>query len=881
MPRAFDRGVPPVDKNPLISGTNYNDPQGIIGDAAGFFGQQVREGIPTVIRDITGIDITGVVEFMDWIVAQFGELFNLANWLEIIQPILDLFDQLIDDVGTDTFPIISELVTFLSGLFDGAGSVIDWLEGIVPFNLPEVLGQFETFLTALTDRETWLTTLQTLIDALTSITNFPSWVTILKTIVNGLLGLGESPLADLTAWLSWLWNQFGASVETFLKPVFNFLKWLWDEFGATVETVLKPIFTFLKTANLQSLTGGVLNTLWGLLNDGAEGISKTLADVLTSVGDFVQGLVPAITGTPGAISIGDISTWAEGVLTKGLTWPDFKTYFGEIPESILGVLPVSNINLINPELMTQGGFDTSVTLAAGTGWAWDGTTTNSGSGGSAKVTGNGTARALYSNQSIAVAPGDKLFVSCYVKSTGTVGTNAITLSVVEFSGTTVASTQSAGAAIAARAGSSTFVQIGSTPTVGTAYTVPAGVTSIRVKVAVTAGAASGSSVWFDDISVKKTGLLSGSWMQGVLGTMIEDLQAAIDQLVQGIKGTGIGSGTLVAGAATSIKAALQSIFTTLFGPLNTALPTSLISNPLLATAIPGLSASKITEGDFPSDRIRTRSIVTDKIATDAVTTNEIGPLAVTSAELGTDAVTNAKIAADAVGTNEIAPLAVTTAELGTDAVTTAKIATDAVTANEILDGTITTPLLDPSVVTGITTTVKAAAVGSGLTINRNNSAAAYTTLSGQQRISASPAFYNATGRSSADVTVSTSSGFYAINITNPGWYMIDMGFLLTGQNYHSYNWWFRPLFFKGTDTDNFYKCGTEVININYSTVPPNSKGPSCAQGSWIEYLTAGDTIWPGYLWSNQSSVSSASIITSSASQFGTYFSISLLNRSLA
>jgi len=854
MPRAFDRGVPAVDKNPLISGTNYNDPQGIIGDAAGFFGQQLREGIPRAIRDVTGIDITGIVEFMDWIVEQFGELFSLATWVDILTPIIELFDQLITDIGSDTFPIISELVTFLSGLFDGAGSVLDWLEGIVPFNLSEVLSQFETFLTALTDRETWLTTLQTLIDALAVITDFPGWVTILKTLINGLLSLGESPLAGLTAWLSWLWTQFGATAETFLKP----------------------LFTWLSTANLQSLNSGIINTLWSLLNGGAEGISKTLADVLNSIGDFIEGLVPAITGIPGALSIGDISTWAEGVLTKGLTWPDFKTYFGEIPDTILGVLPVSNINLINPELMTQGGFDTSVTLAAGTGWAWDGTTTNSGSGGSAKVTGNGTARSLYSNQSIAVAPGDKLFISCYVKSTGTVGAGAITLSVVEFSGTTVAATQSAGAAIASRAGSSTFVQIGSTPTVGTAYTVPAGVTSIRVKVAVTSGAATGSTVWFDDISVKKTGLLSGSWMQGVLGTMIEDLQAAIDQLVQGIKG-GVGSGTLVVGATTSIKAALQSIFTTLFGPANAALPTSLALNPLLATAIPGLNATKITEGDFPSERIRARSIVTDKIALDAVTTAEIGPLAVTSAELGTDAVTTAKIATDAVTTNEIGPLAVTTAELGTDAVTTAKIATNAVTANEIANSTITTTQFASTTIPAIGTVLGTAiTTGSGGKQSRTNTATKVTAAAGDNKFSAF--FVNPSGsiveQRSADITIPVNGRF---TVTYAGYYIVELGFTVNASTPAAGFFNVAPaIFLNGAVTSGGVpiplKVGADSLGSFGGGLGNYSRS---AHSTFIVYMGAGHYIEAGY---RNFGSSNANFFQGDANGDTTFFSIAMLNR---
>lgn len=891
MPRTFDRRFQPKnDKDPNRFGTDFADPFGAIEESAQLAGSVIRDNLVYAIKESTGIDLTGVVEFMDFIVEQFGELLSLENWLEIIEQVIAFFADLLDldNIGVDTFPILGDIINFFAELADRSGflgmlnDVVEFFLGLLdPATFLSVLGDVVSFFTDLVDRSGFLEILAEVIEflsdlggaALTALLAFVGW--LWNGVGGGFVGYGatvETLLKPLLEFLGWLWTEFGAVSETFLKPIFEFLEWLWTQFGATVESVLKPILLFLQTANLQALTGGILNSLWSLLNGGAEGIGRTLADVITSVGEFVEGLVPAITGVAGALSIGTLTTWAEGLLTKGLTWPDFKSIFGEIPESVLGVLPVANINLINPELMSQGGFDTTTTLAAGTGWAWDGTTTNSGSGGAARVTGNGTSLALYSNQSISVAPGDKLFVSCFVKSTGTVGAAAITLSLVEFSGTAIAATQSAGSAIASRAGSATFVQIGSTPSVGTAYTVPAGVSSVRVKVAVTAGAAVGSVVWFDDISVKKTGLMSGNFVNGVLGTVAQDIQAAIDQLVQGIKGTGGGSGSLVEGAAQSIRAALQSIFTTLFGPFISALPSNVALNPLLAVAIPGLSATKITSGSFGT------GFITDA----AITTAKIGPLAVTTAELGTDAVTNAKIGAGAVGTAEIASLAVTTALLNTDAVTNAKIATNAVTANEIANNTITANQIANSTIT--TTQFASATIpaigtalgtaittGSGAKQSRTNTATKITALAGDNKFAAffvNPGGSISVDQQSADITIPANGRF---TVTHAGYYVVELGFTVNASTpaFGFFN--VAPaVFLNGSATP--YKVGADSLGSfgggfgNYSR---------SAHATFICYLGAAGFVEAGY---RNFGVSNANFFQGDATGNTTFFSIAMLNR---
>lgn len=524
------------------------------------------------------IDFFGTVtNFPAWsavfkqVVDFFGTITNFSTWSGVLKQITDFFAGISDAARPFWLDILDDIVTFFASLtsFSGWTSVlktlIDGLLGITNFS-------------------TWVSTFKTLVDGLLNITNFSAWVSTFKTLVDGLLGIGS-----FSAWVGVLkqvidfFNTITAGVRgaflTSIKTVVEFFQGVIGSFGSLPAWL----------GRLPSLAQDLINDLWSLLNGGAEGIGRTINEVLTSIGTFVAQLVEALTSIPGALGLGQVATWANNLLHNGLTWPDFRTLFGDVPAAILGVLPIPNISMINPELMSQGGFNTSTTLAPGSGWTWD-AWTQSGSGGSAKVAGAATTRQLYSNQSVEVAEGDKLIISCWVKSTGTVGANGIVLSIVEFNGTTTGTTRT----IASRASSASPVQIGNSA--GAPYVVGAGVTSIRVRLAITSAAASGSFVWFDNISVKKTGLLSGDWMEGILGTVAEDIQATVDGIILAIQQAG-GAGNPL----TGIRTAIESIFTTLFGAAVNFLPPSLLSNPLLAAAIPGLDGSKINDGVVNAD----------------------------------------------------------------------------------------------------------------------------------------------------------------------------------------------------------------------------------------------------------------------------------------
>lgn len=554
MPRAFDRGVPPVDKNPLISGTNYSDPQGIIGDAAGFFGQQLRTGIPTVIKDVTGIDITGVVEFMDWLVAQFGELFNLENWVDILQPILDLFDQLIADVGTDTFPIISELVTFLSGLFDGAGSILAWLEGIAPFTLSEVLGQFETFLLAITNRTLWLTTLQTLIDALSNIANFPSWVTVLKQVIDFFLGITSrtawlevfkkivdffTSVTSIDAWLTVFKKVIDAfvgvtGIDNWLNvftDVIDFFVTLITSLGSGVFTLIQEIVEFFDgifdgtdsvknwladiPANLTSVIQTITNKTITSFEDGLAKLTQ-FTQSLPEAGSLINGILgnwrnPA-TGIIGPNNtFPELAAWASSLLTSASVVPSWNL-FGSLPEELLALIGAGSVSNVQPNLVNDASFSSAAAFQAGQGWSWDGATNSTGStGGSAKLTCDGGVRYLYSNL-IPAAPGQQLTVSSNVKYTKASSAQAtIICGVRTYNGETVLATSTV-AQLAATGTSGGFTAISGV------FTVPASTTHVRMVLGVTIGTA-GTVVWFDEVSLKKASSIPQTLVGGLDSTL--------------------------------------------------------------------------------------------------------------------------------------------------------------------------------------------------------------------------------------------------------------------------------------------------------------------------------------------------------------------------
>jgi hypothetical protein len=126
MPRTFDRRIPDVDKDPNRFGTDWSNPLGAIAATADEAGVQIRAGIIAAIKDATGIDLTGFVDFIDWLGAQINVNLNdlAANLAGIVAPIFETIDDILEALRIATGIDLSSGDAFL-----------DWLLGLIGLDL--------------------------------------------------------------------------------------------------------------------------------------------------------------------------------------------------------------------------------------------------------------------------------------------------------------------------------------------------------------------------------------------------------------------------------------------------------------------------------------------------------------------------------------------------------------------------------------------------------------------------------------------------------------------------------------------------------------------------------------------------------------------------
>lgn len=166
--------------------------------------------------------------------------------------------------------------------------------------------------------------------------------------------------------------------------------------------------------------------------------------------------------------------------------------FGQIPTNLFGIIPANTIGATNPNLLTNPAFDGSISVLGGTVWSWDdddGRTTP----GSVRTTANGTNKVLLSN-GVNVLPGQVLSPSVWVKSSGYAGTGTPIKMSIRAYGTSPSTTD-----IESTAGpGSTWFELNGT------YTVPEGVSQVKIRLSVGATATAGD-IWFDDATLTRGG----------------------------------------------------------------------------------------------------------------------------------------------------------------------------------------------------------------------------------------------------------------------------------------------------------------------------------------------------------------------------------------
>lgn len=281
------------------------------------------------------------------------------------------------------------------------------------------------------------------------------------------------------------------------------------------------------------------------------GILSFLVDI-PFIGDILSALQGIDLSSPGAVLTAIVNAVAEAVedipvvgelaalianLVNGGQPVNAINLFGSLLPGLFSNVPIGALNNEQPNLLTAGSFPTESSIADNPIWSWDSTVTHSSDGsGSAKVTADGSRKALRSN---VVQAGRPVELSVWVKWSSLTFTGApLQLHVVEF--------DSGGAQVGDPVSIDTLTPGGSSggwSELSGTYTPNDGVSSYCTRLVVTADATAGT-VWFDDGSNKQTGNIQQEWVQDLvadLAALLDWVENVVDSLLDALGLDALGS----------------------------------------------------------------------------------------------------------------------------------------------------------------------------------------------------------------------------------------------------------------------------------------------------------------------------------------------------
>jgi len=206
MPRAVDRSIPDLDKDPNRFGTDYANPLGAISDAAGEAGELIRDSIVGAIKEATGIDLTGFVNFIDWLNAQINlNLRDLAAQLQgigdtILNVVNDVVQTIKDATGLDLAALAALDPTKILGDFQ------KFLDGVFALFMGGTTGSGKTVTEVLAALGGWLQTVfkpladlvQSILDAIAAIkpgniaAGVAAGIDQVRDTIEWILGIGQA-----------------------------------------------------------------------------------------------------------------------------------------------------------------------------------------------------------------------------------------------------------------------------------------------------------------------------------------------------------------------------------------------------------------------------------------------------------------------------------------------------------------------------------------------------------------------------------------------------------------------------------------------------------------------------------------------------------------
>lgn len=510
-----------------------------------------------IIEKIMGISVVGQ-DLLAWLGQWFDGLIQFVNRLfsnngafltNLVDDLFEFFGT-VGQVAGNWIGVLRVILEQLTALVLGANKTFDqWFKGIVDFGKK---------LFELTNVETFLTNMFAFLTSLGSVpanfvaafkaffnkfvtgfnlVNFEKWVDRFKTFIDAITGgvseLTATAFKNVMDALQYFIRQvailFGGGQPTASQSPINSTTGFLPAFTQAIDPVLAALNAGV------SVTSGVVDLFKALTGNSAiKSIDEAVAEVASWVALIpkVPSIVSSLLGnwknasTNTNNTLADLQAWANELLNSKSALPGFNLV-GFLPQELISLLPYGNIGNTSPNLISDQSFATEAKLQAGNGWSWDGTTNApSSTGGSAKVAGDGTVKQLFSNM-VEVSQGQKMALSVQSKWTkASTATPTILVSIRGYNGAAVAFTTSV-ASVVAKSGfsgptsaSAYTAGAGTTATLASGwvkiageFTIPAGVTHARMILG-TANAPSGSTVWFDDSVMQKTGLIQQSLIGG-------------------------------------------------------------------------------------------------------------------------------------------------------------------------------------------------------------------------------------------------------------------------------------------------------------------------------------------------------------------------------
>lgn len=318
------------------------------------------------------------------------------------------------------------------------------------------------------------------------------------------------------------------------------------------------------------ILGDIVHAITGVIGGGLEALSDFF-DGFTGEGSLLAQIVEALTGVLSG-GLDDLVDWASNLPFIGDIIDALASGKGPIQGLIdwaeelfarLTHTPVASLGVDNTNYLSAGDFSSADTVVAAGGWSWDGSTGHT-SNGSAKVTADSYVHELLSNV-VFVSEGQQLTCTVWEKHTSLTytGTNPVSLTVVEYSDRAGAEANIVGietvAAFESPSATTSFTEMTG------AYTVPTGVSCIRLRMTVAATATAGT-VWYDDATVTRdVGVVADQHVPGIttiLGNVIYGLEDLLGVDINHDGALGAYQGTAAAlRANTSAIAYLNALLT--------------------------------------------------------------------------------------------------------------------------------------------------------------------------------------------------------------------------------------------------------------------------------------------------------------------------------